>query len=64
MRDGDYVIQQPGSNTNPTDSYRVVNMKSWLNHVHTGKPLAIDGSFKTHDEAADFRDKKNSESTS
>lgn len=36
-----YVVQQPGSNTNPTAYYRIVVFDEWLQHLNHGFPLRV-----------------------
>lgn len=47
-----WIVQQPHSQTNQTDQYRVVDADEWMHYANgTTRLLAIGGSFATYADA-------------
>lgn len=55
-----FVVQQPNTQTNDSDKYRVTDMHDWLNYVNGATTSYAFTSFDTYQEAKDAADKANS----
>ncbi len=54
-----YVVQQPGSLTNPSNLYRVVDFCEWFDKANTDKSPKSYGDYTTYGEAETKRDQLN-----
>lgn len=55
-----YIVQNPNSQTNPTDVYRVVNYQDWIDYTNGATTmLAVVGRFDNYGEAKLLCDRLN-----
>lgn len=54
-----FVVQSPYSNTNPSDSYRVVDFEKWCAYINGETTSLPSTAFRTRDAAETECDKRN-----